>query len=161
VACSRVKFNFYFIYYGDRGSTVVKVLCYKSEGRWFDSRWCHWNFSLISFRSHYGPEVDSASNRNEYQEYFLWVKSSCCIRLTTLPPSWATVTQSGNLKFLEPSGHLGPVIRLIYFTLFIPRNFLPHDRSLSNIAGNTQLRIRRGIQLFKPQFSLASWSPLN
>ena len=32
---------------GDRGGTVVKVLCYKSEGRWFDSRWCHWNFSLI------------------------------------------------------------------------------------------------------------------
>ena len=26
--------------------TVVKVLCYKSEGRWFDSRWCHWNFLL-------------------------------------------------------------------------------------------------------------------
>jgi hypothetical protein len=24
----------------------VTVLCYKSEGRWFDSRWCHWNFSL-------------------------------------------------------------------------------------------------------------------
>ena len=31
---------------GDRGGTVVKVLYYKSEGRWFDSRWCHWNFSL-------------------------------------------------------------------------------------------------------------------
>ena len=31
---------------GDYGGTVVKVLCYKSEGRWFDSRWCHWNFSL-------------------------------------------------------------------------------------------------------------------
>ena len=30
----------------DRGGTVVKVLCYKSEGRWSDSRWCHWNFSL-------------------------------------------------------------------------------------------------------------------
>ena len=29
-----------------RDGTVVKVLCYKSEGRWFDSRWCHWNFSL-------------------------------------------------------------------------------------------------------------------
>jgi len=26
---------------GDRGSTVVKVLCYKSEGRWFDPSWCH------------------------------------------------------------------------------------------------------------------------
>jgi len=31
---------------GDRGGTVVKVLCYKSEGRWFDPRWRHWNFSL-------------------------------------------------------------------------------------------------------------------
>ena len=30
----------------DRGSTVVKALCYKSEGRCFDPRWCHWNFSL-------------------------------------------------------------------------------------------------------------------
>ena len=60
---------------GDRGSTAVKVLCYKSEGRWFDSRWYHWNSSLtLSFRSHYGPGVDSASNRNEYQEYFLGVK---------------------------------------------------------------------------------------
>jgi hypothetical protein len=31
----------------DRGSTVVKVLLYKSEGRWFDLRCCHWNFSSI------------------------------------------------------------------------------------------------------------------
>jgi len=32
--------------YGVRGSTAVKVLCYKSEGRWFDPNWCHWKFSL-------------------------------------------------------------------------------------------------------------------
>jgi len=31
---------------GTRGNTVVKVLCHKSEGRWFDSRLCRWNFSL-------------------------------------------------------------------------------------------------------------------
>jgi len=31
-------------YIGDRGSTVVKVLCYKSEGRWFDPSWCQWIF---------------------------------------------------------------------------------------------------------------------
>ena len=75
----------------DRGSTEVKVLCYKSEGSRFDSRSCHWNFALTkSFRSHYGPEVDSA--RKEHQEYFLGVKSGRCVRLTTLPPSWATVT---------------------------------------------------------------------
>jgi len=29
-----------------------------------------------SFRSHYGPGVDSASNRNEYQEHFLGVKTA-------------------------------------------------------------------------------------
>ena len=29
---------------GDRGSTVVKVLCYKSEGCWFDPSWCQWIF---------------------------------------------------------------------------------------------------------------------
>ena len=29
---------------GDRGGTVVNVLCYKSEGRWFDPSWCHWIF---------------------------------------------------------------------------------------------------------------------
>jgi len=28
----------------DRGSTVVKMLCYKSEGRWFDPSWCQWIF---------------------------------------------------------------------------------------------------------------------
>ena len=28
------------------------------------------------FRSHYGPGVDSASNSNEYREYFLGVKEA-------------------------------------------------------------------------------------
>jgi hypothetical protein len=62
---------------GDRGGSVVKVLCYKSEGRWFDPKWCHWNFSLpYSFRSHYDPGVDSESNRKEYQEDFLGVNAA-------------------------------------------------------------------------------------
>jgi len=48
---------------GDCGSTVVKVLCYKSEGRWFDSSLCQSIFiDVKSFRSHCGPEVESASN---------------------------------------------------------------------------------------------------
>ena len=29
---------------GDRDSTVVKVLCYISEGRCFDPSWCQWIF---------------------------------------------------------------------------------------------------------------------
>ena len=32
--------------------------------------------NIKSFRSHYGPGVDSASNRNEYQDYFLGVKTA-------------------------------------------------------------------------------------
>jgi len=106
---------------GDRVGTVVKVLYYKSEGRWFDPSWCHWNFSLTySFRSHYSPGVDSASNRNEYQEHFRGGKGGRYVRLTTLPPSCAVVMKSGNLKFLEPSGPIqacnGTALTLPYET---------------------------------------------
>ena len=31
---------------------------------------------IKSFRSPYGPEVDSGSSRNEYREYFLGVKAA-------------------------------------------------------------------------------------
>ena len=61
---------------------------------------------IKSFRSHYGPGVDLASNGNEYQEHFLGSKGGRCVRLTPLPPSWAVVVKSGNLNFLEPSGPL-------------------------------------------------------
>jgi hypothetical protein len=38
--------KFTVIHGGNRGDTVIKVLRYKSGGRWFDSRWCYWNFSF-------------------------------------------------------------------------------------------------------------------
>jgi hypothetical protein len=54
----------------------VDALRHKPEGRGFDSRCRYWNFSLTeSFRQYYGPGFDSASNKNEYQDYFLWVKT--------------------------------------------------------------------------------------
>jgi len=37
-------FNYIINAQGDHGSTVVKVLCYKSEGRWFHSSQCQWIF---------------------------------------------------------------------------------------------------------------------
>jgi hypothetical protein len=47
-----------------------------------------WNFHLIcSFQLHCGAGVDSASNRNEYQESSGGVKSGRRVRLTTSPPS--------------------------------------------------------------------------
>ena len=33
-------------------------------------------FILNSFTGYYGPGVDSATNRNEYQEYFVGVKAA-------------------------------------------------------------------------------------
>ena len=94
-----------YVTLGHAVAQLVEALRYKPEGRGFDSRWCYCNFSSIqSFRPHYGPRVNSASNRNEYQEYFLGGKGGRCVGLTTLPLSypdcleiWET-NPSGNLK---------------------------------------------------------------
>jgi hypothetical protein len=57
-----------------------------------------WIFSSdITFRSHYGPGVDSTSNRNEYQVY-PGSKGGRCVRLTTLPPYCAVVYKSRSLN---------------------------------------------------------------
>ena len=62
---------------GDRGSTVVKVLCYKSKvAVSIPAGVSGFFIDIKSFRSHYGPGVDSTSNRNEYQEHFLGVKAA-------------------------------------------------------------------------------------
>jgi len=69
---------------------LVEALRYKPEGHGFNSRKFHWNFSLIQFfRSHCSSGIDSAANRNEYQDYFLRGKGGRCIGQTTLPPSFA------------------------------------------------------------------------
>jgi len=60
---------------GRAEAQLVEALRCKPEGRGFDSRWCR-NYSLTSFRMHYDPGVDSAFDRNEYQEYFLEVKAA-------------------------------------------------------------------------------------
>jgi len=88
---------------------------------------------IKSFRSYYGPGVDSASNRNEYQEHFLGVKGGRCVRLTTLAPSRAIVTKSGKLNFLEPSGPVQasngtdlPFTRLSSVHGYRPNNYKTH-----------------------------------
>jgi hypothetical protein len=49
-------------------------------------------FDLRTFQpvtSRYTDYAIPATNRNEYQEYFLGGKGDRCLGLTTLPPSWA------------------------------------------------------------------------
>ena len=55
---------------------LVEALRCKPEGRGFDTRWGHFDFSLtLSFQPHCGSGVDSTSNRNKDQEYLLGVKA--------------------------------------------------------------------------------------
>ena len=48
----KISFHFFptftcvYLQLGHAVAQLVEALCYQSEGRGFDSRWCHWNFSL-------------------------------------------------------------------------------------------------------------------
>jgi hypothetical protein len=91
---------------------LVEARRYKPEGRGFGSRRGHWNFSFTeSFRPHYGPGIDSASSRNEYQEYFLVVKGGRCVGLTNL-----TLSCADYLQLWEPQGLTRPVQGLLDLT---------------------------------------------
>ena len=111
--------NLHKILLGLAVAQLVEALHYKSECRWFDSRSCQSNFSLTqSFRPHYGPGIDSVSNRIEYQEYFLMSKGGRCEGLTTLPALgvecfeiWAS-QPPGNLRACP--GLSRPVMGLLY-----------------------------------------------
>ena len=69
---------------------------------------------IKSFRSHYGPGVDSVSNRNEYQECFLGVESGRCVRLTTYHHPVPLSRNLGTLTSWNPLGLSRPVMGLLY-----------------------------------------------
>jgi hypothetical protein len=51
-------------------------------------------FNLLNPSSRYGPGVDSASSRNEYQESSWGLKSGRRVGLTTLPPSVSQMSEN-------------------------------------------------------------------
>jgi hypothetical protein len=71
--------------------------------------------TVVASRLLYGPGVDSASNRNEYQEYFLGCKGDRYVGLITLPPSCADCLE---IWEPQPPGNLracpGLVMGLLY-----------------------------------------------
>ena len=95
--CAAVQAN-------ERGGTVVEVLCYKSEGRWFDPslyQWIfHWHKILSIALCPWGRlrPLTEMSTRS-----ISWGKGGRCVRLTTLAPFCAVVMKSGNFNLLETS----------------------------------------------------------
>ena len=81
-----------------------------------------------SFQPHYGPGVDSTSNRNKYQEYFLGGKSGLRVGLTTLPPSCAECLEIWEAQL---PGTLRAVMGLLYFyTTILRALFHSTDRDI-------------------------------
>ena len=74
---------------------------------------------IKSFRSHYGPGVDSASNRNEYQEYFLGGKGGRCVKVTTYHHSVPLSRNMGTLTSRNALGLSRPVTGLLYLFFYI------------------------------------------
>jgi hypothetical protein len=100
-------------------ATVVEALRYEPGGRWFDFPMVAMEFfiDIILPPPHYGPRVDLASNRNEYQKYLLGGKDGRCVGLTTLPPSCGKLSWNlGTSTFWNPQGLSRPVMGLLYLT---------------------------------------------
>jgi hypothetical protein len=69
------------------------------EGSGFDSRWGHRIFQLTNpSKPHYGPGVDPASNRNEYQESSWWSKGRPARKANNLTAIYEPIVQ----KMWEP-----------------------------------------------------------
>jgi hypothetical protein len=67
-----------------------------------------------SFRPHYDPEVDSTSDGNEYQEYFLGSKGGPCVGLANLPPSCADCSEIWKLHTLGIMGDCPDLYRVCF-----------------------------------------------
>jgi hypothetical protein len=86
---------------------LVETLRYKPEGRGFDPRLCHWNFSLI------------ISDRTMGQSSTQPLKAVVHRTLQTNYFHMLIVLKSGGLTSWNPQGLSRPVRGLLYFYLYL------------------------------------------
>jgi len=97
---------------------LIEALSYKLEGCRFNSRLVSLEF-FIAFCPHYSLGVNSASDRNEYQDYFVGGKGGWFIGLTTIPPSYVYFVEiSEPSTSVNPQDLSMPVDGLLFYVLF-------------------------------------------